>query len=383
MNQLTSSVLYSLFTERRGENWVFSPASYLEAMSLLALCLKDENLSELFAVAPDIGDAQAKGLETHNVMLYTAEYRNALNQAVVEAMKARGGSLEAFDGPAMINRVNAIVREKTHGKIDNLMSPGDWSEYLKFVLLNCVYFKRDWRYKFTESWRPEPFNGATKVSQVKYLNHQIVGQRYHEDAVLDIVELPYLDSNVACYVIVPRVSLFEVFSDLRGNLAKLAQVKAGLDVNLTVPPFETETTIPLNDLTKAAGVTKIFRDSQDWSMVDWDKVGPMVFGVSTIRQKAYIDFTKDGTTAAAATMVCITGCCSGMSAYREPPPVKYVRADKPFLYVLADRDSHQPLFVGVVNEVPDSPEPVPRDSTLRAAGFLSGSDNLYHYLYGN
>lgn len=352
MNQLTSSILYSLFVENANKNWVFSPASYLEAMSLLSLCIKDENLVELLAVAPDIAEPQAAGLETSNYLFYAAEYRDALNQAVTEAVQARGGSLEAFDGPEVVSRVNAIVREKTHGKIDNLMSPDDWNEMLKFVILNCVYFKREWQYKFVEQWRPEPFNGATKVANVKYLNHRIIGQRYYEDSTVDIVELPYRDSDVACYVVVPRDSLFNAFSDLKGIISKISQVKAGLDVDLTMPPFKTETTIPLNEMTKLAGVKKIFSLSQDWTMVDWSKIDPLTYiWVSYIRQKAYIDFTKGGAEAAAATMIGILACSGACWPPKEPPPIKYVRADKPFLYVLANRTDFKPLFVGVVNEL--------------------------------
>lgn len=355
MNKLISSVLHSLFVERQNENWIFSPASYLEVMSLLSLCVKDENLEQLLAVAPDISEKQAEGLETHNVILYTSEYEQTLNETVVKFLtEERGANFESFNGPEVIDRINAIVREKTNGKIDNLVGPGDFSDALKFILLNCVYFKQAWLYKFSENWQTEPFYGATKV-QVKYLNHQIVGERYYEDSEVDIVELPYKESDVACYIIVPKNGLFRIFNNLDDTINKIALVKSGLDVNLTVPSFKTETTIPLKEFTRIAGVKKIFTDSQDWSIVDWTKTdSQMVFAVSAIRQKAYIDFTKDGTEVAAATTIGISGGYSGAMSFVKPPPIKYVRADKPFLYILADKNNLKPLFVGVINDVPDS-----------------------------
>lgn len=253
--------------------------------------------------------------------------------------------------------VNGLVREKTHGKIDHLISREDIDEFTKFIILNCVYFKKTWLHSFDEKWGAEEFRGATKISHVKYLYHKIAGQRYYEGSGYDIVELPYKESDIACYLIVPTAenlfSLFNRFSEVFGHIA---EVKSGMDVELTVPPFKVESTINLIPPTKMAGVTNIFRKNQDWLLIDLEKLATDSWmKVSFIRQKAYIDFTKDGTEVAAATAIGIL-CCSGCMSYVEPPPTKVVRADKPFIYVLANRaEPDRPLFVGVVNEVPDAP----------------------------
>lgn len=366
MTPLTTSILYSLFVKNAGENWVFSPASYLEAMSSLAVCIKGQNLAELVAAAPDIDRPQAIGLDTYNCLLYSAEYRAALNEAVLDVLHSRGGELRSFSGLEVVEMVNTLVREKTHGKIDNLISARDINEFTKFIILNCVYFKKEWVHPFNEDgdYSRREFKGATKTSKVRFLYNQIVGRRYYEGAGYDIVELLYKDSDVACYLIVPTSgSLFDVFSNLPTYFGHIADVKPGLDVNLTVPPFKTETTIDLKPLTKQAGVTSIFEANQDWSLVDLERLASGSWmQVSFIRQKAYIDFTKKGTEAAAATAIGML-LCSGCMMFQEPPPVKTIRADKPFVYVLAHKsEPTKPLFVGVVNDVPDSPEAPPRES---------------------
>ncbi len=173
---------------------------------------------------------------------------------------------------------------------------------------------------------------------------------------MDIAELPYKDSEICCYVIVPKISLFDVFSKLKENLSKISKVKSGIEVNLWVPPFKTESAHDLEEPTKMAGVQNIWNWNQDWTLVDLDKLAapdPSYMKVSFIKQKAYIDFTQKGTEAAAATaigMLCASGAC-----FSQPPPVKYIHATKPFIYVLANK--HTPdnlLFVGVINDVPDS-----------------------------
>jgi len=191
MNQLTQSILYFLFVENQNQNWVFSPASYLEAMSNLSECLKGRNLAELLEAAPDIKSEQASGLDAYNTLLYSQEYAEVLNQAVVQTLKERGTNLESFDGPGVIDRVNQIVREKTHGKIDNFLSPNDLTEFTKFIILNCVYFKSKWTHAFTEKWVTEKFFGTEGEAAVKFLHSKTSAgtQRYYEDDKVDIAEL--------------------------------------------------------------------------------------------------------------------------------------------------------------------------------------------------
>lgn len=357
MNKLTTSILYSLFVDNLDKNWVFSPASYLEAMGNLSVCLKGDNLSELQAVAPLIGGEHAKGLETYNCLLHSAEYAPHLNKAVIDVLTARGADLKSFSGPEVIGQVNSIVTEKTHGLIKGLLSPDDYNDFLKFVILNCVYFKKDWYHEFDKPYQASPFNGK-QTTQVKFLKKQ-ARFHYYEDYIVDIAELPYKDSNVCCYVIVPKTSLFDVFSNLNQHIAKISQVKFGLDVNLWVPPFKTESTHDLEGPTKDAGVKRIWQEvtddgpNQDWTLIDWNSNPPCDrMWVTFIKQKAYLDFNRKGTEAAAATAIGIcaaSGCCS-----LTIPEIKVIHADRPFLYVLADKNNHEPLFVGVVNDVPDS-----------------------------
>lgn len=364
MNTLTSSILYSLFVDHQNKNWVFSPASYLEAMSSLAVCLKDQNLAELVAAAPDIDRPQAVGLDTYNCLLYSAEYRAALNEAVLDILHSRKGELRSFVGSEVVDMVNALVREKTHGKIDNLISSSDISEFTKFIILNCVLFKKAWVTPFKEDWTANEFKGAKTSTYIKYLRHWKEPHRYYEGSGYDIVELGYKESDVCCYLFVPTTtSLFELFGQIGTHLSNIADVKSNLLVDLTVPSFKIESRFDLDDATRTAGVKSVFDWNKDWSLVDFNKLDPQaVLRVDKIIQKAYIDFTKDGTEAAAATavIISISGCCIGIP--QEPPPTKVIHADKPFIYVLANRGDPRPLFVGVVNEVPDAPADTPRIS---------------------
>lgn len=367
MNPLTSSILHSIFVDQHNKNWVFSPASYLEAMSNLAVCLKGENLAELFAALPNLVKPQAIGLETYNCLLYSVEYCEALNEVVLDILHLRHGDIRPFAGPEVVGIVNNLVYEKTRGKISNLISRDDITEFTKFIILNCVYFKKAWLVPFREAWSVEDFKGANGVSRVKYLRHWSERHRYYEGAGYDIVELPYKESDVCCYLIVPTTgSAFEVFNSLSEVFGHIANVKDNLLVNLTVPPFKTESRFDLADVTQMAGVKKAFEWNKEWDLVDWSKLKPeAMMKVEKIIQKAYIDFSKDGTEAAAATvvMIAVSGCY--MSGWTLPPPTKNIVADKPFVYVLANKqEPDKPLFVGVVNDIPDAPTDQPSGNSF-------------------
>lgn len=360
MNKLLSSVTQTVLLENYDKNIVFSPVSYLEAVHSLALCASEKNLAEIL---DGLGIKQEDlmlylrqtktsfSIENYNCLLYSEEYRGVIRDVVLTALRTIGSDLQSFSSPdEAINRVNTLVREKTHGKIDNIADRSLINEFTKFIILNCVYFKKDWRNEFEQRDYTELFHGKNKTP-TKYL-HDRSYLKYYEDADIDIVEIPYKDSSVNCYLFVPRHSLLGTIHNFDTFFAKIKEVKKNWEVDITVPAFKTETTIRLNDHTKIAGLKNIFEHTKDWNLIDFDKLLPeTLVWVQQIIQKAYIDFTKRGTEATAVTAIFmgISGC---YSMNFTPPPIKFIRADKPFLYCLVDEKNQDvPLFVGLINDL--------------------------------
>ena len=366
MNKLTDSIFRSLYHENINNNFVFSPASYLEAIHNLTLCLKGENFKELLDKLQISEDNLLEyiknyktnlNLDTYNILLYSQEYWSALNYEVINQIKELGANIESLnfnDVLSVVNKVNSTVTEKTHGKINNLISPQDINELTKFIILNCVYFKKDWLWEFNENTfkYEQPFYGIKEIKQIEYLTKQIY-YHFYEDSELDIVELPYKDSDICCYLFVPTKdkSIFDIVNNLEENYNKINLIKRDCQVSLTCPQFKIESTFSLKNVTKMAGINKIFEYNKDWKLVDFNKLLPEdVLKVDRIIQKAYIDFTRKGTEAAAATAITIY--ISGCSMSYNSPRIKYIRANKPFLYVLANsKNKNEPLFMGVVNNL--------------------------------
>ena len=49
---------------------------------------------------------------------------------------------------AAVNSINGWVEENTQGKIKDLLSPAMIDDLTKLVLVNAIYFKADWKFKF-------------------------------------------------------------------------------------------------------------------------------------------------------------------------------------------------------------------------------------------
>jgi len=366
MNKLTDSIFRILYQENLGKNFCFSPASYLEAINSLSLCIKGSNLKEVLEKL-EIQESdlfkyiksykQNLNLETYNALLYSQEFWAALNPEVINNLKEFGADIESLDFAdvtSVVNRVNGLTLERTHGKINDLISAQDINEFTKFIILNCVYFKKDWLYEFDEKHYEDSFFGINGEQKVKFL-YETKYFHFYEDSDLDIVEIPYKDSDICCYLLVPtkNKTVFDIIGNLRENYDKINNIKYDCQVSLTVPRFEVESTFDLNNASQFAGLTNIFNWNKDWELVDFNKLLPeTVLKVSKIIQKTYFNFTQNGTEAAAATamLICVSGCMMG--GFIAPPRIKYIRADNPFIYVLANKNKkNEPLFMGVINNV--------------------------------
>ena len=362
MNNLINSVFQGLFFENLKNNFVFSPASYQEAIHGLSLCLKGKNLEEILEALEITEDSllsyiqkykQNFQLENNNFFLYAQEYSGSLNKETIEQLKELNTSIQSLDfnfPDEIVNTVNNLVNQKTHGKINRIISKQDITPLIKFIILNCVYFKKEWLYEFDEKEYTESFFGVNKKSDIKFLNKQEVFY-FYEDSALDIVEIPYKETNVCAYLMLPRNNLFKIIENFQENYNKIKLVKRDCVVNFTCPAFEIESTIPLNTLTKQAGVKNIFDLNKDWKLVNFDTLKPeAVLAVDKIIQKAYINLTKTGTEAAAATV--IMSMISGCSMPTVIPRIKYINLNKPFVFILANKNNKDiPLFIGVVNQL--------------------------------
>ena len=104
---------------------------------------------------------------------------------------------------------------------------------------------------------------------------------------------------------------------------------------VSLPKFSLETTIPVKEKLETLGLALPFSSQADFSGI----TGSQDLFISDVIQKAKLNFAEKGTEASAATGIVMNVKCF---------PVETVSftADRPFLFVIADKTTRTFLFVG-------------------------------------
>lgn len=244
-------------------------------------------------------------------------------------------------------RVNTWVAEHTRGRIAEMLSPAEISELTRGILGNALYFKATWVHQFSDL-RPGTFHlfNGTQI-EVPMMGSGIFGLNTVQRDDYWAVELPYQKSRYrgstfSMILIVPAFPGIEAFGAIEGQLLQrdvIFQEAEQRDVILNMPPFTILGCHSLVPLMAGLGMGEVFDAGADFTGIS-DELG---FHVDSILQNSYIKVDQYGTEAAAATLGTVLGGW---------PKWIYLTIDRPFLFMLVERESGLILFQGkVVNPV--------------------------------
>lgn len=240
-------------------------------------------------------------------------------------------------------KINDWVSERTNGKIDELIKPGMLDELSRLVLVNAIYFKGDWRTKFSASLTQEqPFHISSRISVTARLMEQTEECGYAEFPDLQVLAMPYADSDISMVVLLP--SNVDGLTNLEAqltpkNLESWINQIGPEKVQVFFPGFTVRSQFSLGDTLSAMGMSDAFDTTADFSGMD----GRKDLYISSVIHEAYVKVDEKGTEAAAATAVVMTEMISV-----RPPPIPTFRADHPFLFLIRDNQTGSILFLGRV-----------------------------------
>ncbi len=271
------------------------------------------------------------GFKTVNRQYYDAEVRN-----------------EDFSNPATVGVINNWVKEKTGGKIEDLLS--EISPEMKLFLINALYFKGYWSMPFSEDETKNlPFSNLDGTSQAMPTMQMLTsGSRYLKRDNCELLELPFGNEAFSLVVLLPDkgVSLPMIMGQLNAGWWSeyLTSVpKPNTEIYLRLPRFKVEYERGLNDELKALGMVSMYDDKADFSLINPDAG----LFVTEVKQKAFAEINELGMEAAAATMV-------GMAttAIPETPPTRIdFHVDRPFLLFLKEKSTGSIFFTGVIKNL--------------------------------
>ena len=246
-----------------------------------------------------------------------------------------------FAAPGAARTINDWVNERTRGRITDIV-PDPLPDYAIMYLINAIYFKGDWTYRFDrDRTQGAPFTRADgSTTSVPMMTHgEAVPVRVYGDGDVEVLDLPYAGRAYSMTIVVPRSP-----AAIDSVAARLTQDRwdawiAGLDsarLEVFLPRFNLQYELTMNDALAALGMGVAFCDSGAFDFTAMDPLGEAC--LTNVRHKTWVDVNEEGTEAAAATSVEV-----GLVSL--PPSF---RVDRPFLFAIRERLSGTILFLGRV-----------------------------------
>ncbi|MDO4516338.1 MAG: serpin family protein [Bacillota bacterium] len=354
----------NLFREsmEEGENTLVSPLSVLCALAMTANGARGETLAQmetlfgipieelnesLYAYTQSLPLGQTYQLDLANSLWIRDDGSIQVEEEFLRTNAAwyDAGVYQAPFDQSTVKDINVWVRENTHGMIQGVLDhiPDDTVLYL----VNTLAFDAEWQSIYYDFQVQEGVftreDGTERDVEMMYSDEYA----YLEDAGAVGVMKNYADAAYAFVALLPKegVSLSDYVASLTGEgLRAMLSGVQDTKVETAIPKFQSEYAVELKEILQTLGMTDAFDPGQ----ADLSGVGETSTGLLYINQvlhKTYISVDERGTKAGAATVV-----AEGAGA-APPTEVKTVYLDRPFLYLIVDREAGLPVFMGTVTDI--------------------------------
>lgn len=245
-----------------------------------------------------------------------------------------------FNHPESVDIINNWVNQNTKGKITQIINtiPKDAIMYL----INAIYFKGDWKYRFDKDYTKDDFFTLEDGSRVPCkMMEQENYYNYLSNDMFQAVELPYGDSSFSMIIFLPKKDISDLINQFdAGNWNAWMNSLSFRKGDIWLPKFELNYEIKLNDVLKSMGMEIAFSELADFTKI----YSPGSVYISNVKHKSYIKIDEEGTEAAAVTsieMIISSSRGGGSSKF-------YMRIDKPFLFMIKDNSTNSLLFIGKI-----------------------------------
>lgn len=344
----------------KDKNILLSPASVITALGMTTFGAKGATLSEMEAMF---------GVSRGYLNYYNSQFLHSISDEMELANSiwfTNDDSLTVKDeflqfneefydadiyetefNAATVDAINDWVERNTDGMIKDILDeiPPEAVMYL----INALVFEAEWaeKYDSTQLLGDVPFttgNGEEQKVEMMCSNERF----YLEDAHAKGFVKYYKDKKYAFAALLPEegMSVIDYVETLSGeSLQDMIANPIQTNVDVMLPQFSYEYNVEMQDLLKKMGMTTAFDDNKaDFTLMATSTDGNIY--MDRVIHKTFIEVSPVGTKAGAATIV--EFICENAIEFGEQ---KQVHLDRPFLYMIIDCDSNQPIFIGAVNSV--------------------------------
>lgn len=235
--------------------------------------------------------------------------------------------------------INKWVNKSTKGMIKQLDVNLSQAEIL---LLNAMYFKGMWTDPFEkESSRMDTFVDYDGNQRQVMFMHMSKRMRYYYGDVASAVSLPYGNGAYRMTIVIPtdeKSTIDDVLEILDEDMwTGMVDSPTSGTVSLSMPRFESEYSVSMNDALKAMGISRAFTDEAEFG-----EMAEKPLKISEVGQKTKIKVDEKGTEASVVTHIAMGATSAG------PEPDQFVfKVDTPFFYAISELSTGTILFAGV------------------------------------
>lgn len=373
----TTKVMTSLYdfkiikevNKRYSDNYLVSPMSMAYALTILkegsrnntksqlSVLLNNYKLKDSFFIKDRVSIA--------NALFINNQYKNDISNTYLTKVENNYKSEILFDEYNGPDKINNWVKEKTFNMIPKTVD--DLSKDFVLAVVNAIAIDVEWRNKFEcYNTKEEEFTLSSGSKMKTPMMHSSEGASYIESekakgfikdyAIYDKetgnIVYEENDNTIALeYIaIMPNGDLKEYVDSLDNTeLSKLIKSKKDpnekLTINYSIPRYTYDFDYKdFQDSLNSLGVKDMFNPSiADFKAMINDKSNLKLY-VSESIHKTHIEFSESGTKAAAVTAFIMDKA----TAFIEDIEVINININKPFLYIIKEKNSDNIWFFGTV-----------------------------------
>jgi len=362
-NDFSFNLLAQAAANEQSENIILSPLSASMLLGMLMNGADGETLAQIremlgFEDAPidEINDYYRQlidvlpALDQHTLLniangIWVVE-RFPLQADFVQACKqsfdAEAKNVPTFMDDNVLADINRFAAQHTNNRIKDIINRQMVDDNTVMALVNALYFKAKWQDKFQTSQTSKQTFTTLLGEQIQTdFMHRTKEMRYSEGDDYQLVELPYKGGKYCADIILPAAGI-----DIRTFVASMDEQRwqemttymENPEVELALPKFSLKYNRRLNDDLQALGMTDAFSDIT----ADFSRLSNTPSYLSLVHQYTFMQVDEEGTEAAAVTI--------GLGGEKSVVPMEFRRfiADRPFLFVIRERDYGTILFTALI-----------------------------------
>jgi len=352
--------------ENNKENMLYSPLSIEYALKMLEEGANNNTYNEINKVLGNKELTKYKNIDKilslANGLFIRNKYYSHVKPSYIDTLKEKYDAEVREDEFNSAKNANEWIEEKTFGIIKNMLSDHVVQDKKNVMLLmNALAIDMQWANKFgyhdTTGYTFKKDDGEEiEVTMMFKKETRSEDIAYYIDDDVTVLTMNLQDYDGVQFefmALMPK-------EDLSGFVEKVtkeqiteidSKLKLSSDeldgVNVRIPKFKFNYNLKLQEDLKNLGINDAFdKRTADFSKMAYTIELDEVVYISDAFHKADIEFTEDGVKAAAVTVFAM----ASIASFQRPKRPVNVVIDKPFMFVIRERNSKDIWFTGTVYE---------------------------------